>query len=165
MKVLLVDPEKCTGCGFCERVCSIQHGKMVSHDKSMIGIVKIRKIGVNIPVVCQQCLKPLCMDACPTGALFRDEETGVIMVNSDLCVGCKSCTMACPLGSIFVDLEIGHAVKCDHCKGDPLCAKVCGYEAIQYLTLSDVVLRRRESAVRKLEEVIKKIVLSSDGGC
>jgi Fe-S-cluster-containing hydrogenase component 2 len=164
MKILLIDPEKCTGCGFCERICSIQHGKMVSRVKSMIGIVKIRKIEVNIPVVCQQCLNPLCMDACPTGALYKDEETGAIMVNSDLCVGCKSCIMACPLGSIFIDLEVSHAVKCDLCKGDPLCVKVCGYEAIQYLTLNDVVSRKRESAIRKLEEVMERIVLSSPIG-
>jgi Fe-S-cluster-containing hydrogenase component 2 len=91
--------------------------------------VRLRRTVVNIPVVCRQCLKPLCADACPMGALSRDAETGAMAVDPDLCIGCGMCLVACPLGGISIDTEAGHAVKCDLCGGDPLCVKFCGFWA------------------------------------
>jgi len=157
-KMLIVDYEKCVGCGFCEMACAIQQGKTVSSTKSMIGLVRFRDVGIIFPMVCQQCLKPLCADSCPTGALSRNEETGAMVVDPDLCIACKMCTVACPLAGIFVDFEVGHAVKCNLCNGDPLCVKVCGYGALTYTTLDEAIIRLKKEAVKKLEETIKKIV-------
>jgi len=158
-KILLLDPEKCVACRLCEMACSILHGVTVSPVKSMIGIINLRKAGVNIPVVCQQCVKPLCADACPTGALSRNEETGAMVVDSDLCIACRMCTTACPLGGIAVDSEAGYSVKCDLCGGDPLCVKVCGYGAIRYLPEDVATLKRRRDAVKKLGAMMEKIVV------
>jgi len=157
-KMLIINYEKCVGCGFCETACSIQHGNLITPLNSMISLVRLKKVGMNIPVVCQQCLNPLCVDACPTGALSRDIKTGAIVVDSDLCVGCKMCIIACPLGGITLSLESKCAVKCDLCGGDPLCAKVCGYEAVSYVTLDELTVAMRKEAIKKLGEVMEKVV-------
>jgi molybdopterin-containing oxidoreductase family iron-sulfur binding subunit len=96
-----------------------------------------------LPMVCQQCGEPPCMEVCPTGATTKDE-FGVVHVDPDLCMGCKYCIMACPYGSrqavgewstYFPDAEgdldpyeayakraweekydYGIAAKCDFCK-------------------------------------------------
>ena len=158
-KILLIDLEKCVACRSCEMACSIQQGKTISPLKSMIGIIKVRKAGVNIPVVCQQCITPLCADACPTHALSRNEKTGAMVVDSDLCIACRMCVTACPLGGIMVDSEVEHSVKCDLCEGDPLCVKFCGYNAIRYLPEDEATLETRRTAVKKLGKMIDKIVI------
>lgn len=47
-------------------------------------------------VACQHCESPACAEVCPTGATSRDEETGLVLVDSEQCIGCKSCMSACP---------------------------------------------------------------------
>ena len=71
----------------------------------------------NIPVVCQQCTDPVCIDVCIKGAISRNEEIGVVVIDERLCVGCKSCIIACPLGGILYQPIKGYAMKCDLCGG------------------------------------------------
>jgi molybdopterin-containing oxidoreductase family iron-sulfur binding subunit len=51
-----------------------------------------------LPLVCQQCSEPPCMEVCPTGATTKDEN-GIVLVDRNLCMGCKACVMACPYGA------------------------------------------------------------------
>jgi len=156
-KVLFIDPEKCVGCMACVMACSMQHGKAVSPTGSMILPVKLRKLVINVPIVCRQCAKPLCADVCPMGALSRDNKTAAIVVDPDLCIACGMCMIACPLGGISVDANMGHAVKCDLCEGDPLCVKFCAYGAIEYITIEEAALKRKREAVGKLATMLEKI--------
>lgn len=159
-KVLFVDPERCVGCMGCVMACSLQHGDVIGPANSRILPVRLRKAVVNIAVVCRQCGKPLCADACPMGAISREEKTGSMVVDADLCIACGMCMVACPLGGISVDRGVGHAVKCDLCGGDPLCVKFCGYGAIEYLTEEEVALRRKKGAVGKLGELLEALTTS-----
>ena len=156
-KVLFINPEKCVGCMACVMACSMQQGGVVGPAKSMILPVRLRKQVINIPVVCRQCIKPLCADVCPMGAISRNEETGAMLVDADLCIGCGMCVATCPLGGISMDTEAEHSVKCNLCQGEPQCCKACAYGALEYLPEAEVNLKRKKEAVGKLATMLEKI--------
>ena len=156
-KVLFIDPEKCIGCAACLMACSMKQGNICGPQQSMILPVKLRKIEANIPVVCRQCAKPLCADVCPMGAISRNDKTKAMVVDHDLCIACGMCVIACPLGGISVDTEAGHSLKCNLCEGEPECAKVCAYKAIEYIPEEEVGIKRKEEAIGKLATMLERI--------
>jgi Fe-S-cluster-containing hydrogenase component 2 len=156
-KVLFADPEKCVGCMACVMACSMKQGDISGPGSSMILPVKIRRVEINVPVVCRQCAKPLCADACPMGAISRDESTKAMLVDYDLCIACGMCTVACPLGGITVNSDLGHSVKCNLCGGDPECVKVCGYGALTYISEEELGFRKKREAVNQLAKLLEKI--------
>lgn len=162
-KLIFVNIEKCVGCMSCVLACSLQHGDTIGPTHSMILPVRLRKQVLNIPVVCHQCAKPLCADACPMGALSRNEETKAMTVDIDLCIGCGVCMIACPLGGISLNTLAGHSEKCDLCGGDPLCVKFCGYGAIEYITEEEAALKCKKEAVRKLPELLVPLTAKHGG--
>ena len=68
-KVIVVDHEKCTGCRQCELVCSVFHSGASNPARSRIRVVKWENEGIYLPMTCQNCEKPFCVEVCPTGAL------------------------------------------------------------------------------------------------
>ncbi len=93
--------------------------------------------------VCKHCSNAPCLEACPTGAIFRTEFDTVV-VQQDICNGCGYCVPACPFGVVAVDTQDGKAHKCTLCydrlKGglEPACAKACPTDSIQFGELSDL---------------------------
>jgi Fe-S-cluster-containing dehydrogenase component len=82
-----------------------------------------------VPVMCQHCLQPKCMDACPAEAIYRAEDKS-IQIDHDLCIQCGACESACPFGAIEFSDTHG-PVKCTLCfnrrenKWLPSCAQHC----------------------------------------
>ena len=97
-----------------------------------IRVTKIESLGVDHPHVCRLCSHPPCVDACPTGALYRDGTTGAILLVFADCLGCSACADACPFGVVILHPETGLALICDLCGGDPACIKRCATGAILY---------------------------------
>jgi Fe-S-cluster-containing hydrogenase component 2 len=160
-KALVINPEKCTGCHSCEMVCSLIHDKECNLNLSRIGIMKTGGGGSNenIPMVCQQCRDPFCADACVMGAISRNEQTGALVVNEDLCVGCKTCVVACPLGGVLYHWIKECAMKCDLCEGDPQCVKACLYGALEFLSMDEWGRKKRLKGAEnlgRLYEIIYK---------
>ncbi len=87
--------------------------------------------------VCKHCAKAGCLEACPTGALFRTE-FGTVVVQQDICNGCAYCVPSCPFGVVELSKHDGKAHKCTLCydrlKGglEPACAKTCPTNSIQF---------------------------------
>src|SRR5918911_1100901 len=54
---------------------------------------------VHFPKACLHCETPACVTVCPTGASYKRAEDGIVLVNEDLCIGCKLCSWACPYGA------------------------------------------------------------------
>ncbi len=99
--------------------------------------------------VCKHCKNAACLDACPTGALFRTEFDTVV-VQQDICNGCGYCVPACPFGVVELSRIDGKAHKCTLCydrlKGglEPACAKACPTNAIQFGEVSELQQRARK---------------------
>lgn len=156
-KFLFVDPEKCTGCRICETVCSLHQEKVVNPARARIQIIKWDNVGIYIPMICQQCETAPCETVCPMRAIHRDENTGALIIDYDLCVGCKLCVTFCPFGGVGIDIE-GKIIKCDLCKGDPQCVKNCEPKALQYIEASSINLKKRRMAAEKLSELMKTVL-------
>ncbi|MHA1925017.1 MAG: 4Fe-4S dicluster domain-containing protein [Candidatus Thorarchaeota archaeon] len=133
MKSLLaIDVGKCTGCRNCELACSAVKTKTFNPARSRITILKNEIESSIVPMVCLQCDVPLCMDACPSGAIVKNKH-GTLYVHSEDCIGCGNCVTACIYGGIEIDTMTKKAIKCDLCQGDPACVKACDYGAIEHV--------------------------------
>ena len=96
--------------------------------------------------VCKHCTNAGCLEACPTGAIIRNE-FGDVYVQPDICNGCGYCVIACPFGVVGVDEDDGRAWKCTLCYDrqrdglEPACAKACPTQSIQFGEIDE--LQRR----------------------
>ena len=70
---------------------------------------------VHFPRSCHHCETPACVTVCPTGASYKRDEDGIVLVNEDLCIGCKLCSWACPYGAREYDYDSGVMKKCTMC--------------------------------------------------
>lgn len=99
--------------------------------------------------VCKHCSNAPCLEACPTGAIFRTEFDTVV-VQQDICNGCGYCVPACPFGVVDLNEADGKAHKCTLCydrlKGglEPACSKACPTNSIQFGELSELQRRAGE---------------------
>lgn len=99
--------------------------------------------------VCKHCDPAPCLEACPTGAIFRSE-FGTVVVQQDICNGCGYCVPACPFGVVALDEADGKAHKCTLCydrlKGglEPACAKSCPTDSIQFGPVKELEARARD---------------------
>jgi len=128
-KALVIDPSKCTGCKQCEMACSYENEGVFSPSKSRIRVFDFHEEARFAPYTCTQCDEAWCQQVCPVNAITTDA-LGVKVVNDNLCVGCKVCTIACPFGTVNYNASSGKVIKCDLCQGDPACADACPTDAI-----------------------------------
>jgi Fe-S-cluster-containing hydrogenase component 2 len=149
-KVLKIEHEKCTGCRLCELVCAVEHAGVSNPMRSRIRVMKWEHEGIYVPVACQQCEDAPCAAGCPRKALTRNEATGAVDLDYDLCIGCRTCVSVCPFGAMHFD-SLGHrVVKCDLCDGDPQCARFCEVQAVSFVDAGDISLERKRAAARRL---------------
>lgn len=141
-KKLFVDKNVCIDCRYCEAVCSLVHDPdhRVNPRRARIVIRKDFDNAIFTPVVCRQCTKPACVEACGFDAMAIDPTLDTPTIDPEKCTNCMDCLEACPFDAIFSDSEQGIAIMCDLCGGDPQCVKFCrplphvGYAALTYTT-------------------------------
>jgi len=126
--MITLDLSKCSGCSRCEVHCSFFHSGKIGRSGARIKVVKIEEIGIDYPVVCQQCRERYCTK-CPEKAIQIDP-AGQVIVSPTLCTACGTCEILCPIGAIELYEEI--PLVCDLCGGDPRCVKACTLDAIHY---------------------------------
>jgi len=139
-KILYALPDLCTGCNRCVYICSAVKTGCFYPSAARIHVGNFSLQGYSVPNICFQCPRPECLTACPTEAISKDEN-GVVVVAPELCDGCGACRDACPYGMIDID-DMGRAIKCDHCGGDPACVKECFPGAL--------VFKKEDKTLRKL---------------
>ncbi|GAB4282772.1 MAG: 4Fe-4S dicluster domain-containing protein [Candidatus Promineifilaceae bacterium] len=105
---MAVDLKKCTGCRACTIACKAEN---MTPPEVSYNIVLEEEIGSypNVKRVfmykpCFHCENPPCTPVCPVGATYKREEDGIVVIDYDVCIGCRYCLTACPYGSRFIDL-------------------------------------------------------------
>lgn len=100
---LLIDTTRCkSGCNDCVTACFTENGVKQGTretDSQWIRKVELKDLHANktasLPMMCQHCAHPPCVDVCPTGASFKRAD-GIVLVDRHICIGCRYCMMACP---------------------------------------------------------------------
>ena len=155
-KVLIKDYEKCVGCRTCEMACSLKHEAEINPFRSRIQIIKWEREGQGVPMACVQCQSAPCQAVCPVKAISRDEELGRVMIDYDVCIGCRICVAICPFGAVSFDTPTKRVIKCDLCDGDPVCVQFCAYEALQYADATEEIAAKQQAAAEKIVELMGK---------
>jgi len=165
---LLIDTSKCAdGCTDCVTACFTYNGIHLPSDPpketdpQWIRKVELKDMRTgrtqSLPVMCQHCEEPPCVDVCPTGASFKRAD-GIVLVDKHICIGCRYCVMACPYKArSFIHEELtdqkpdvprgkGTVESCTLCvkrvdrDEQPACVEACskaGHEAILFGDLND----------------------------
>ncbi|BBX23539.1 nitrate reductase subunit beta [Mycolicibacter terrae] len=68
-----------------------------------------------LPRICEHCLNPSCVASCPTGAIYKREEDGIVLVDQDRCRGWRLCVSGCPYKKVYFNHKTGKAEKCHFC--------------------------------------------------
>jgi anaerobic carbon-monoxide dehydrogenase iron sulfur subunit len=152
-KMLVVNADLCIGCRMCEAVCSLVHYGAIGISHARLRVLRYDNAAFFNPVVCMQCEVPYCATVCPSKAITKNSETGVVKISKSKCKGCKMCLTACPFGAIgFVD---DVAIKCDLCGGNPSCVEFCQAKALRFGMPDEISAEKRISLSDKLLEIYK----------
>ena len=151
---LFQDTKRCIGCYSCEVHCKSSKNLPIGPRLNQI-IPVGPKVVNNLPrmahvfMPCFHCEQPWCVSACPTGAMQKRAEDGIIFVDPELCVGCKTCISACPWGAPQWNADSGKVVKCDYCKDridedqEPACVRKCVTKCLHFGKVEETVQIRR----------------------
>lgn len=131
---LAIDLDTCVGCQACVTSCkqwntSGSAGPLTDKNPyeegptgTFLNRVQTYEVGsfpdtevVHFPKSCLHCADPPCVPVCPTGASYKRKEDGIVLVNYDICIGCKYCSWACPWGVREVDEKQKVMTKCTLC--------------------------------------------------
>ena len=169
MKSVILDPEKCVGCKHCYLACAIVHSKngnlLDAMDETPVPrariFVDIAYDQKAFPNRCRHCDPAPCLNACPSGAIFRDMETGSVLIDHEKCINCAMCAMSCPFGVIrfYPEADMAFhkvvALKCDNCVDRlrenklPVCVEACKTGALLYGEINDLLRERHLVAIRQ----------------
>jgi molybdopterin-containing oxidoreductase family iron-sulfur binding subunit len=180
---LFVDTSKCAdGCSACVDACDVENGLDLQskprgdntaqwQNQRAVWIRKVRLEDrasghvSNLPLMCQHCEHPPCVNVCPTGASFKRAD-GIVMVDRHTCIGCRYCIMACPYKArSFIHEQVerkltvaprgmGCVESCNLCvhrrdegQASTACADACAAEGHHAIVFGD--LKDPSSPVRK----------------
>jgi len=133
-KTMLIDLDRCIGCFSCEIACKNENN--IDLGVQWNKVFTMGPTGVFpdlemyfLPALCQSCENAPCVEVCPTGASYINEE-GVILVDHNKCIACMACISACPYKARSFNGKnqvIEKCTLCDHLKAPdkPACVKAC----------------------------------------
>lgn len=145
-----MDASRCMGCKACVIACKDGHdlplglnwrrvpectgGAWAEHAD---GTYTQNVFSYYLSVACNHCESPVCVKACPTGAMHKTED-GIVQVDETRCVGCNNCAWNCPYSAPQLDKSKKHMTKCNFCRErlevgqQPLCVAACPARALDF---------------------------------
>ena len=154
--MLIVEVKRCISCKRCMIECAVAHSQSKELAAAMQesprpqSRVLVRQVGeFSAPYQCRHCEQPPCVPVCPNGALERDPERSVVLLDLQACAGAGKCVKKCPFLGIVMDRTGQRALKCDLCTdrleqgGIPACAEACPTGALTYKAAEDLTEAER----------------------
>lgn len=125
----------CIGCRACEIACKdkngLPEGPRFRRVQYIEGGTYPEVFAFKVNMSCNHCAEPACLPTCPTGAIFKRADNGVVDIDSSLCIGCRRCEAACPFGAPQFNWELNIVQKCNMCIDEldagrkPYCVQAC----------------------------------------
>jgi anaerobic dimethyl sulfoxide reductase subunit B (iron-sulfur subunit) len=149
------DADACTGCKACVVACKDVNNLPVGYKLRRVVTAEaggwepdvasglLQPVGVfsySVSYACMHCDAPACLAHCPKGAISKDAETGIVVIDQELCIGCGTCARVCPWGAPVVVPRIDgtrRARKCDLCREllaageEPACVAACAMRCLK----------------------------------
>ena len=158
------DQSRCSGCRACTLACKSWHNvpagplkflKIYEYEKGSFPDVRIHFQWIP----CFHCEEPVCISSCPTGAIYKEEKYGAVLIESDKCNGCRLCYRSCPYGAMVFESDEKKikAQKCTMCIDrleiglKPICVLACPNRALDFGPIS--MLRSRYGYNADLEDL------------
>ena len=153
------DMTNCIGCRACQIACKDKNDLPVG---TLFRQVETYETGsyptpgyYHLSRTCNHCESPACVANCPTGAMYKDAETGMVLHDDEACIGCQTCVQSCPyeIPQYLADVKIVR--KCDMCadlvmRGErPACVDACPMRCLEWDDF-DELSGRYGSAVRNV---------------
>lgn len=137
MMRIRIEREKCIGCLTCTTACIVAHGGGDTRTH-----ITVDAKGDYAPIFCRHCDKPECVYTCMSGAMRKDDATGMVIYDESRCAHCYMCIMNCPYGVLKMDEDYDFEVmKCDYCKNTgydgPQCVANCPTACITFVEVPD----------------------------
>ena len=143
---MVIDLRRCYGCHACSIACKAEQDVPLGFFKSWVMISERgrhpRASRQFVPVLCNNCDSPPCVEVCPTQATKQGKD-GIVTQDEQACIGCKYCIQACPYGMKYSDSRTRTAQKCDFCLHRveqgmlPACVNTCNARARVFGDLND----------------------------
>ena len=151
------DADRCGSCKACVMVCRDKNDTLLGlKNRNVIdfgggrwvekdGLVQPENVFVySISISCNHCESPACVANCPTGAMIKRDEDGIVYVDESVCIGCGTCANACPYGAPKVSEERGVTSKCNFCMdyldegGRPACVDACLMRCLDFGDIAEL---------------------------
>ncbi|MBK8137209.1 MAG: dimethylsulfoxide reductase subunit B [Anaerolineae bacterium] len=145
-----VNLSACSGCKACQiackdkndltddrmwrRVITVEGGEWIQRGDAWLNNI----FGYFLSSACMHCENPLCVEVCPTSAMWKREEDGIVLIDQDKCIGCRYCEWACPYGAPQFDATAGVMSKCNMCFDyvdagqKPACVSACQMRVLEF---------------------------------
>jgi len=132
----VIDSRRCIDCRACLVACRaennvpLDHTRIWVYDQGVVGQFP-NLTQQFVPYNCMHCDEPPCVEACPSQATYKRKEDGVVVIDTDACIGCGLCLPACPYHVRYINPQTGKADKCNAClqrtqQGEaPACVATC----------------------------------------
>ena len=141
-KAFYFDSSRCVACKTCQVACKKKNDLPIGINYRAVASYEVGEFPTakmyHISHTCNHCLNAACVENCPTGAMYRDEEDGTVQHDDEACIGCQTCVNSCPYSAPQFIEEDKIVQKCDTCRAlreaghDPVCVEACPMRAIEF---------------------------------
>lgn len=168
------DVDRCVQCHACEVACNSLHDAELGINWRRVVVMwrgdYPNLISRTISLSCMHCGEPTCMAACPNNAISKRTADGIVVVDQNKCIGCRTCFLACPFGVPQFGAN-GKMQKCDMCADrlvqgkEPVCVATCPAEALRFGPVDELAREKTGKASHRILSPLLAAGLSDKQSC